>query len=127
MSNYRAMKNYRAMNNYHATLAEAMAQVPDPEGNLFAGILSHGSMEVEIYVPQKVDPQQPHTRDELYFVAKGEGMFVNGDQRHPFKAGDVLFVPAGVVHRFEDFTDDFVTWVVFYGPEGGEASNGVRG
>lgn len=34
--------------------------------------------------------------------------------------GDLLFVPAGVVHRFEEFTDDFATWVMFYGPEGGE-------
>jgi len=24
------------------------------------------------------------------------------------------------VHRFEDFTEDLLTWVVFYGPEGGE-------
>jgi hypothetical protein len=44
----------------------------------------------------------------------------NGDSRHAFSAGDVLFVPAGVPHRFEDFTDDFGTWVIFYGPEGGE-------
>lgn len=35
---------------------------------------------------------------------------------------DVRFVPAGVVHRFEEFTDDFAVWVVFYGPEGGEAA-----
>jgi hypothetical protein len=25
-----------------------------------------------------------------------------------------------VPHRFENFTDDFGTWVIFYGPEGGE-------
>ena len=31
-----------------------------------------------------------------------------------------LFVPAGVVHRFEDFGDDFATWVFFYGPQDGE-------
>jgi mannose-6-phosphate isomerase-like protein (cupin superfamily) len=47
---------------------------------------------------------------------------VNGDARFRFGPGDVLFVPAGVEHRFEDFSDDFVTWVVFYGPEGGEAA-----
>ncbi len=34
---------------------------------------------------------------------------------------DVLFVPAGVEHRFEDFTVGLAVWVVFYGPEGGEA------
>ena len=26
------------------------------------------------------------------------------------------------VHRFVDFSDDFGTWVVFWGPEGGEAA-----
>ena len=31
-----------------------------------------------------------------------------------------VFVPAGQIHRFEDFSSDFVVWVVFYGPEGGE-------
>jgi uncharacterized protein YjlB len=32
----------------------------------------------------------------------------------------VLFVPAGTTHRFEDFSADFATWVVFWGPQGGE-------
>lgn len=112
-------------NNYHVSLADALQEVPDAEGNLFARVLAHGSMEVEMYVPQELDHQQPHTRDELYFVARGQGMFVNGDRRHAFSAGDVLFVPAGVVHRFEEFSEDFAVWVVFYGPEGGEGSNGV--
>jgi mannose-6-phosphate isomerase-like protein (cupin superfamily) len=48
-------------------------------------------------------------------------VFLNGGRRQPFGPGEVLFAPAGVEHRFEDFTDDFVTWVFFYGPEGGEA------
>ena len=43
-----------------------------------------------------------------------------GSERHGFAPGDMLFVPAGTVHRFEDFSDDFATWVIFYGPEGGE-------
>jgi mannose-6-phosphate isomerase-like protein (cupin superfamily) len=54
-------------------------------------------------------------------VAAGSGWFVSAETRRPFEAGEVLFVPAGVVHRFEDFSDDFATWVFFYGPEGGEA------
>jgi hypothetical protein len=30
------------------------------------------------------------------------------------------FVAAGVPHRFESCSDDFATWVVFWGPKGGE-------
>ncbi|MEZ4884113.1 MAG: GNAT family N-acetyltransferase [Chitinophagales bacterium] len=91
------------------------------DGKRFVETLQHGSMVVEIYQPDKMDLQTPHTRDELYVVYRGRGIFFNDGVRHSFEAGDVLFVPAGVEHRFEDFSDDFVTWVVFYGPEGGEA------
>ena len=104
-----------------ATITEAMGQLPGSGGERFAEVLEHGSMEVEIYAPRGTDPQTPHTRDEVYVVVRGNGTFVNGPDRHPFGPGDVLFVPAGVEHRFEDFTDDFVVWVVFYGPEGGES------
>lgn len=103
----------------HVTVAEAMG-MPVPEGQRSAPVLAHGTLLVRYYAPCGHDPQTPHTRDEVYIVIRGSGRFVNGEQRHPFGAGDVLFVPAGAVHRFEDFTDDFATWVVFYGPEGGE-------
>ncbi len=106
------------------TLAEAMA-TPIPAGRRSAPVLSHGSMLVALYAPRGKDAQTPHTQDELYIVARGSGWFVNGDARHPFGIGDVLFVPAGVVHRFEQFTDDFAVWVVFYGPEGGESRSPV--
>jgi mannose-6-phosphate isomerase-like protein (cupin superfamily) len=46
-------------------------------------------------------------------VITGTGSFVAGDSRRPFGPGDAIFVTAGIVHRFEDFTDDLVVWVVF--------------
>lgn len=88
----------------------------------FVQLFSHGSLVVEVYKPDRVDRQQPHTRDELYVVISGTGFFVRGDERLPFVPGEVLFVPAGMSHRFEDFSSDFATWVFFYGPEGGEAA-----
>jgi quercetin dioxygenase-like cupin family protein len=50
----------------------------------------------------------------------GTGTFSKAGIVQPFKAGDVIFVEAHVEHRFESFTDDFETWVIFWGPEGGE-------
>lgn len=75
---------------------------------------------MEFYAPQGKDFQEPHTHDEIYVIASGSGYFVNGNTRNQFEMGEVLFVPAGVIHRFEDFSRDFSTWVFFYGPDGGE-------
>jgi mannose-6-phosphate isomerase-like protein (cupin superfamily) len=104
----------------HLTVAEVIAQLPGPKGERFVELFRHGSLSVELYAPRGVDPQGPHTRDEVYAVVRGSGWFRNGNDRYRFGPGDVLFVPAGVVHRFEEFTDDMVVWVFFYGPEGGE-------
>ncbi len=103
------------------SVEEALTQLEKVHPQPFVDVLRHGTLAVEIYKPEKIDIQQPHTRDEVYVIMSGKGMFVNGEQKYAFQVGDVLFVPAGVVHRFEDFSDDFLTWVFFYGPEGGEA------
>lgn len=84
-------------------------------------LFRHGSLLVELYKPDGVDNQKPHERDEVYVVATGSGEFINGAQIHTFVSGDVIFVKAGVDHRFVNFTDDFSTWVFFYGPVGGES------
>jgi len=84
-------------------------------------VFEHGSLQVKLYAPRGNDAQSPHVRDEIYVVARGEGWFVNGGRRHRFGPHDVLFAQAGVVHRFEDFSDDFAVWVFFYGPERGES------
>jgi len=105
----------------HVGLTEALSKGPPPPGNLAVPIFSRGSLVVELYTPVGQDPQKPHTRDEIYFIVSGKGEFFDGRQRHAVAAGSFLFVPAGHVHRFEDFSADFVVWVIFYGPEGGEA------
>lgn len=69
-----------------------------------------------------MDLQSPHTRDEVYVVVTGQGCFFQGGRRERFGPGDLLFAPAGAEHRFEEFSDDLVVWVLFYGPEGGEAA-----
>ena len=104
----------------HLSLDLAETRLPTPDGTRFVELFTHGTLAVELYAPRGSDPQQPHTRDEVYVVAKGSGTFFDGEKRVRFMAGDLLFVPARVPHRFEDFTDDLSVWVLFYGPEGGE-------
>jgi mannose-6-phosphate isomerase-like protein (cupin superfamily) len=103
----------------NATLAEAARASLQP-GRASALLLTHGTLELRYYAPRGSDTQTPHSRDELYIIAHGSGWFVRGTERVRFATGDALFVAAGVPHRFEDFSDDFGTWVMFYGAEGGE-------
>ncbi|NND79917.1 MAG: cupin domain-containing protein [Maribacter sp.] len=86
----------------------------------FNTLFEHGTLSVEIYKPEEVDLQQPHEKDEVYIIIAGSGEFLNDGQRTTFEQGDFLFVPAGIEHRFENFSADFSTWVIFYGPDGGE-------
>lgn len=86
----------------------------------FVELFTHGSLVVEYYKPDQIDRQQPHERDEVYVITSGTGTFNRAGSAMAIKPGDLLFVPAGVDHRFENFTDDFATWVLFYGPIGGE-------
>jgi mannose-6-phosphate isomerase-like protein (cupin superfamily) len=107
----------------HVSFAEAFTKGPPPPGNLAVPIFACGSLVVELYTPQGHDPQKPHTRDEIYFVARGHGQFFDGTKHHAVEPGSFLFVPAGQLHRFENFSSDFAVWVAFYGPEGGEADS----
>lgn len=106
----------------HLRPAEALARLPGARGERFVSVFAHGSLDVELYAPRGRDPQTPHARDELYVVVAGSGHFHDGTQRRAFSPGDCIFVAAGIEHRFEDFTDDLAVWVMFYGPEGGEAT-----
>ena len=100
---------------------EALSRLPDGDKR-FTTIFKHGTLLVEIYAPRGIDPQNPHTRDEVYFVASGSGDYLCGETRQTFGPSDLLFAAAGVTHRFENFSDDLAVWVLFYGPEGGETS-----
>lgn len=102
------------------SLDQALGKLPGSHGEPFAELIRRGSLSIEIFAPQGEDTQQPHAQDELYFVAQGEGTFDNDGTKTDVTRGDLLFVAAGVAHHFEDFSDDFVVWVIFYGPQGGE-------
>lgn len=109
-----------------ASISQALARLPGattdtyPGGAPFVRMMAGRTMSVEVFAPQGADLQQPHAQDELYFVHSGTAQIIINEQRFDAAAGDAFFVAAGVDHKFENFSSNFVTWVVFYGPQGGE-------
>lgn len=103
------------------TIEHALQSIAASTDDDYGVLLEHGTLELGYYKPDGVDPQQPHEQDEVYVVQSGSGRFLLGNTEQAFEAGEALFVPAGVEHRFIEFSDDFAAWVIFYGPPGGEA------
>ena len=109
----------------HEAVVRALATGSSPAGLPAAQLFAHGTMKLYLYEPRGRDDQPVHAQDEVYVVLGGTGVFAFGEvetnfARVPFAPGDAIFVPAGTLHRFEDFSDDLTIWVVMYGPEGGE-------
>ena len=76
-----------------------------------------GDLELRFAAEPTKGPQVPHLRDELYFVASGTGRYQVHDQVTAVTPGDLLFAAAHAPHGFEDISEDFTVWVLFYGPE----------
>lgn len=64
------------------------------------------------------DPQQPHTEDEVYYVVSGRAILRVADQDHPVQPGAVVYVAAGVPHRFHTIEEGLVVLVFFAPAEG---------
>jgi len=108
------------MKNFKVSLPQAIEALEKEAVQKFTVLLKNGSMSLEYFSPDKIDSQTPHKQDELYVITSGSGTFFLKGERILFNTNDVLFVPAGMEHHFENFADDFATWVIFYGPNGGE-------
>jgi len=94
----------------------AASALPLPQGRRSAEVFVDGDLEIRFYAPKGHDPQPAHDRDEVYIVAAGHGKYRVGDQVHPVATGALLYAAAYENHRFEEFSEDFAVWVVFYGP-----------
>jgi mannose-6-phosphate isomerase-like protein (cupin superfamily) len=107
--------------NFKFSPDDALLKMLKEEMFPFTVVIKHGTMTIEYFAPQEVDTQTPHKQDEIYVIIKGHSNFYRDKERIACKKGDIIFVPAGMEHHFENFSDDFATWVIFFGPEGGEA------
>ncbi len=59
------------------------------------------------------DRQQPHDKDEVYYIISGQAQFTAEDDTLDVKPGLVLFVAADVDHRFFDIQEDLQVLVFF--------------
>ncbi|WP_371677612.1 cupin domain-containing protein [Streptomyces sp. NBC_01276] len=81
--------------------------------------LRERNMSVGLYALDagQSDPQQPHRQDEVYFVVSGRASITVGEDTTTVANGSVVYVPAGVPHRFHHITEPLKVMVVFSPPE----------
>jgi mannose-6-phosphate isomerase-like protein (cupin superfamily) len=86
-------------------------------GKLYQEFLRVPAMSAGVYVlaAGAADPQKPHKQDELYYVVHGQARMVVAEQERIVKAGTLIFVPAGVTHRFFDIVEELEV-LVFFAP-----------
>lgn len=86
-------------------------------GKAYLEFLREPALSVGLYVllAGAVDPQQPHTEDEVYYVLSGRGAISVGDEEREVEAGTVVYVAAKVAHRFHSIIED-LSVLVFFAP-----------
>ncbi|WP_063734605.1 cupin domain-containing protein [Streptomyces sp. RTd22] len=82
--------------------------------------LRERNMSVGLYALNagQSDPQAPHGQDEVYLVMSGRASITVGMETTQVARGSVVYVPAGVAHKFHHITEDLRVMVVFSPPEG---------
>jgi mannose-6-phosphate isomerase-like protein (cupin superfamily) len=101
-------------------LALLLSGQHDFSGEPYLEFLRVTSLSVGLYVlpAGAADPQQPHTEDEVYHVVSGRGSIRVGAEDSAVEAGKIVFVEAGVDHRFHSIEED-LTVLVFFAPAEG--------
>lgn len=92
-------------------------------GALYHEFLREPSLSAGLYIlPAGThDPQQPHTEDEVYSIVSGRGQIMVAGEDRAVRAGSIVFVAAGVEHRFHTITEDLTILVLFAPPRRSQA------
>jgi mannose-6-phosphate isomerase-like protein (cupin superfamily) len=73
------------------------------------------------------DTQEPHTEDEVYVVMAGRGEIRVAGEDRAVKPGSVVYVGAGVEHRFHSVAEDLHVLVFWAPPYRSRADAPARG
>ena len=103
------------------TALSSFFQIPQLEeqrgqrGTPYLEFLRVAAMSAGLYVlpAGATDPQRPHHEDEMYYVVRGQARMRLGSEDQAVGEGSVIFVAAGVEHRFHDVTQELVVLVCF--------------
>ena len=85
-----------------------------PAGRFDVEPFKKENVTLVFFAPRGRDYQTFHEEDEFYFIARGAGELVIENERFACAPGDAFFVPAKREHRFENFSEDFATWAIFF-------------
>lgn len=86
-------------------------------GRAYLEFLRVPAMSAGLYVLPTggADPQQPHTEDEVYYVVRGRARIMVAGEDHAVEPGSLVFVAAGVEHRFHSIAEELAV-LVFFAP-----------
>jgi mannose-6-phosphate isomerase-like protein (cupin superfamily) len=73
------------------------------------------SMGVYVLPAGGLDPQSPHTEDEVYYVVSGKAQIKVADEDRTVQAGSIVYVAKNVEHRFHSIEEE-LTVIVFFAP-----------
>jgi mannose-6-phosphate isomerase-like protein (cupin superfamily) len=93
-------------------------QPRDSEGHGYIDFFASDKLSVglSIWPLGTTDRQRPHLEDEVYYVISGRGTIRVADEDRPVQPGSLVFVAAGVEHRFHDIEEDLRVLVLWAPP-----------
>jgi mannose-6-phosphate isomerase-like protein (cupin superfamily) len=97
-------------------LTQLISQRKD-SNKLYLEFLNVPDLSMGLYVLPAggVDPQSPHTEDEVYYVISGKGKIKVADEDRDVGAGSIVYVAKNVEHRFHSIEEE-LTILVFFAP-----------
>lgn len=97
-------------------LAQLISQRSD-SNKLYLEFLKVPDLSMGLYVipANEIDPQSPHTEDEVYYVVSGKAQVLVAEENRPVQAGSIIYVEKNVAHRFHSIEEE-LTVLVFFAP-----------
>jgi mannose-6-phosphate isomerase-like protein (cupin superfamily) len=86
-------------------------------GKRYLEFLRAPALSAGVYVLSAAgaDAQSPHKEDEMYYVLRGRARMRAGSEDQAVSEGSIIFVAAGVEHRFYEIAEE-LTVLVFFAP-----------